>query len=112
MRTTIVEFPEFIRRADGLLSETDKQALIDYLSVYPRSGDVMQHTGGIRKLRWSCGGRGKSGGARVIYYYHDERIPLYLLTVFGKNEKENLTKAERNDLAKLVDLLVSSHLEK
>ena len=51
---------------------------------------------------------GKSGGVRVIYYYHSERIPLYLLTVFGKNEKNNLTKAEANALSKLVKLLVQA----
>lgn len=72
----------------------------------------MEGTGGIRKLRWGRGNRGKSGGVRVIYYYHDERIPLYLLTLFGKNERANLNKAERNDLAKLVDVLVATALEK
>ena len=72
----------------------------------------MKGTGGIRKLRWNRGSRGKSGGVRVIYYYHDERIPLYLLTVFGKNERANLSKAERNDLARLVDILVGIALEK
>lgn len=66
----------------------------------------MRGTGGIRKLRWSRSGRGKSGGVRVIYYFHSERIPLYLLTLFGKNEQENLTAAERNQLAGLVELLV------
>lgn len=49
---------------------------------------------------------GKSSGIRVIYYFYNEDIPLYLLTVFGKNEKDNLSKAERNDLTKLVRLLV------
>lgn len=72
----------------------------------------MEDTGGIRKLRWGRGNRGKSGGVRIIYYYHDQRIPLYLLTIFGKNEQANLTKAERNDLAKLVDILVKTALEK
>ena len=112
MRTTIVELPEFNRKATALLSETERHELIDYLSSYPRSGDIMQNTGGIRKLRWARGGRGKSGGVRVIYYYHDERIPLYLLTIFGKNEKDNLSKAERNDLAKLAEILVRTALEK
>jgi hypothetical protein len=112
MRTTIVELPEFRRRATSLLSDAEQQELIDYLSSYPRSGDLLRDTGGIRKLRWGRGGRGKSGGVRVIYYYHDERIPLYLLTLFGKNEKANLSKAERNDLAKLVEILVQTALEK
>lgn len=54
----------------------------------------------------------KVGGVRVIYYYHDVRIPLYLLTLFGKNEQANLSKADRNELAKLVKLLVLVALEK
>ena len=59
----------------------------------------------MRKLRWARGGRGKSGGVRVIYYFHGDAMPLYLLTVFGKNERDNLSKAERNDLAGLVRML-------
>lgn len=65
-------------------------------------------TGGIRKLRWVREGMGKSGGVRVIYYYHNDHIPLYLLTVFGKNQKANLSKAEANELSKLVKVLVQA----
>ena len=65
----------------------------------------MQGTGGIRKLRWARGGKGKSGGVRVIYYFQDRRIPLYLLTVFGKVEKESLSKADRTQLAELAGVL-------
>ncbi len=72
----------------------------------------MEGTGGVRKLRWGRQGRGKSGGVRVIYYVHSELMPLYLLTLFAKNERANLTKAERNELAGLVDILISAWLEK
>ena len=72
------------------------------------AGNIMQGTGGIRKLRWAAKGKGKSGGVIIIYYYHNESIPLFLLTVFGKGEKANLTKTERNDLAKLISLLVKT----
>jgi len=68
----------------------------------------MEGTGGIRKLRWARSGGGKSSGIRVIYYFHDESMPLYLLTAFGKNEKANLSKEERNLLAKAVKKLVAS----
>ena len=112
MLTSITELPEYIRRSLELLNEKEQKAVIDYLAEHPRAGDVMQGTGGIRKLRWGRGSRGKSSGVRVIYYYHDERIPLYLLTVFGKNERSNLSQSERNDLAKLVDLLIENALEK
>jgi len=112
MLTTVTELPEYIRRANELLNEAERKAIIDYLAVHPRSGDIMEGTGGIRKLRWARGDKGKSGGVRIIYYYHDQRIPLYLLTVFGKNEKANVTKSERNELAKLVAMLVQVALER
>ena len=68
----------------------------------------MAGPGGIRKLRWVREGMGKCGGARVIYYFHDNRIPLYLLSIFGKNEKANLSGAEANELSKLVKLLLKA----
>ena len=103
---TIAELPEFIRTADKLLSETERQDVIRYLAEHPKAGDLMEGTGGVRKLRWRRGGQGKSGGVRVIYYFHDELMPLYLLTLFAKGDQSNLSKAARNDLAGLVDLLV------
>ncbi|MFA7495635.1 MAG: type II toxin-antitoxin system RelE/ParE family toxin [Acidithiobacillus sp.] len=106
MLTTVTELPEYIRHANELLNEAERKSVIDYLAAHPRAGDIMEGTGGIRKLRWARGGKGKSGGVRIIYYYHNQRIPLYLLTIFGKNEKSNITKSERNELAKLVDVLV------
>lgn len=112
MLTTITELPEYIKRADALLTDIERKTLIDYLAEYPLVGDVMEGTGGIRKLRWSRGNKGKSGGVRVIYYYHDQRIPLYLLTMFGKGERANLSKADRNSLAKLVSILIHTALEK
>lgn len=72
----------------------------------------MKAQGGVRKLRWGRDGRGKSGGVRVIYYVHSELMPLYLLTLFAKNDRANLSKAERNELAKLVNLLIEVWLER
>lgn len=72
----------------------------------PLCGTLVAGGGGIRKVRFAIGGRGKSGGVRIIYYYHDPDNPIYLLTVFAKNEQSNLSAAERNALAKLVKLLV------
>jgi hypothetical protein len=81
---------------------------MDYLAAHPKAGVVMQGTGGIRKLRWVRESMGKRGGVRVIYYYHDERMPLYLLTIFGKGEKDNLTKAEQTALRRLVRMLIET----
>lgn len=105
---TIAEMPEFSRNAAGLLTGLECQALISHLAEHPCAGVLIAGTGGIRKLRWAREGMGKSGGVRVIYYYHDERIPLYLLSVFGKNQKASLSKAEANELSKLVKLLVQT----
>ncbi|NTV95678.1 MAG: type II toxin-antitoxin system RelE/ParE family toxin [Thiobacillus sp.] len=109
---TVAEVPEYIRRAEKLLSAEERRDIIDYLASHPKSGDLMEGTGGVRKLRWGRGGQGKSGGVRVIYYYHSEAMPLYLLTLFAKNERANLSKAERNDLAGLVDILVQAWFER
>lgn len=109
---TVAELPEYMRRADKLLSDAERRDVVDYLATHPKAGDVMEGTGGIRKLRWGRGGRGKSGGVRVVYYFHNEAMPLYLLALFAKNEQANLSKAERNELAGLVDILVSVWLEK
>ena len=106
---TIVEMPEFQKRSERLLSNSERISIINYLAKHPASGDIMQGTGGIRKLRWSAQGKGKSGGVRVIYYHHNESLPLFLLTVFGKGEKANLTKTESNDLAKITSLLVKNY---
>ncbi|MDX5446008.1 MAG: type II toxin-antitoxin system RelE/ParE family toxin [Zoogloeaceae bacterium] len=105
---TLAETPEYIRRAEKLLSEDERRDVVSYLALHPKAGDLLEGTGGIRKLRWSRGSRGKSAGVRVIYYFHSEAMPLYLLTLFGKNERANLSKAERNLLAALVDVLVTA----
>lgn len=109
---TIAEVPEYIRQAEKLLTETERRDVLSYLAAHPKAGDLIEGTGGIRKLRWGRGGRGKSGGVRVIYYYHSELMPLYLITLFAKNEQDNLSKAERNELAKLVDVLIAAWIER
>lgn len=105
---TVAETSAFQRKVIRLLSEHEREDLIAYLSEHPNAGVIMEGTGGIRKLRWTRSGSGKSGGVRVIYYFHNKSMPLYLLAVFGKNEKANLSKEERNLLAKAVKQLVAS----
>ena len=102
---TVAEVPEYLKRAARLLSQTERDAVVLHLSANPKAGDLMQGTGGVRKLRWAASNRGKSGGVRVIYYYHSDRIPLYLLTVFAKNERADLSQQERSDLKELTTLL-------
>ena len=103
---TIAELPEYIRRADKLMSAAERLDIVNYLAAHPKAGDLMEGTGGIRKLRWGRGAQGNSGGVRVIYYVRSDLMPLYLLTIFAKNERANISKSERNEMAELVDLLV------
>ncbi|GGF88119.1 MULTISPECIES: type II toxin-antitoxin system RelE/ParE family toxin [Cysteiniphilum] len=102
---TIVELPSYIKKASTCLTADNQKALVDYLAVYPEAGVIMEGTGGVRKLRWATENSGKSGGVRVIYYYYNETMPLYLIAMFKKSEKANLNKAERNDLVIMVELL-------
>lgn len=104
---TVVETPSFLRRAKGLLSESERADLVAYLAENPDIGKVMEGTGGVRKVRWAREGEGKSGGYRVIYYFHSEHIPLFALLIYGKNEKANLTQAEKNDMRRLTALLAA-----
>lgn len=105
---TIVELPQYLREAKRLLSEKEREAIINYLATNPKAGVIMQGTGGIRKLRWTRPGTGKRGGVRIIYYYYNQTIPLYLLTLFAKGDKSNLSKAEQNELVKFIQPLVKS----
>ncbi len=108
---TVVETPEFRRRVRGLLAETEREALIDHLAANPDAGEVMSGTGGARKFRWAAGGKGKSGGVRVITFYSGPPVPVFLLTVFGKGGKVNLSRAERNELRGVLGQLATAYRE-
>ena len=106
---TIVELPSYEARLKGRLTEGEAEDVKTVIAADPECGDVMKGTGGIRKVRFAVRGKGKSGGVRVVYYFYNETMPVFLLTVFAKSEKDNLTQRERNELAKLVRLLVESY---
>jgi len=95
----------FERTAKGLLTEDDLRRIELNLILNPWLGDTERGTGGVRKARFPLGGRGKSGGARVVYFFDGNRSTIYLLLAWPKGAKTSLTDAERNTLKQLVKTL-------
>jgi hypothetical protein len=103
---TVVEMHEFLSATKKLMDDEERAKLVEYLAFNPMAGDVIPGSGGVRKIRWGLEGRGKRGGARVIYFYHDMEMPLYLFTAFAKNEREDLDQSEIKAFNKLSQILV------
>ena len=105
---TVVETPEFQRRARSLMSEAERLALIDFVARNPLSG--VSIGGGVRKFRFAREGGGKSGGYRVIHFFSPEDgLPIFLITVFAKNEKAKLTPRETEIVKQLGEALAASY---
>jgi len=105
---TVVETPEFQRRARSLMSDEERLALIDFVARNPLSG--VSIGGGVRKFRYARDGGGKSGGYRVIHFFSpEEGLPIFLITIFAKNEKANLTSRETELVKQLGDALAANY---
>ncbi len=107
---TVVETPSYLAAAKVLLSETERAAIVDMVAADPECGVALG--GGIRKVRIGVDGRGKRGGGRVVFLYADSDIPVFLLTVFAKNEKSNLSRPEQQALAEMATRIVSNYRRK
>ena len=106
MTRIFVELPLFRSKWKALgLNDDDLKRLQEEILLDPKTGAVMQGTGGIRKIRFAFEHRGKSDSVRIIYIDFEVYEKIYLLTAYPKNEKDNLTKAERNELRELVKVL-------
>jgi hypothetical protein len=106
---TVVETPPYLADAERLFSAEERATIVDTVSHDPRCGVVIPGTGGLRKLRVAASGRGKRGGARVIYLFGGDTVPVFLLAVFAKNERSDLSPAERNRLVKMTADLVRTY---
>lgn len=102
---TVAETPLFVRQAADVWDETERDAFVTFIASNPTVGDVIPDTGGVRKVRWGRAGSGKRGGTRVIYFYHDAGRPLYLLMVYAKAQREDLTPDERRAVRALAAML-------
>jgi len=104
---TVVELPEFQKFAKDCLNEKECMEIINYIAANPNQGDIIRGTGGIRKLRFALSNnKGKSGGMRIIYFYHNENMPVFLITGFIKSKIQNLTQDSCNKLKKLSEALI------
>jgi len=99
----IIETSVFTRRVQDLLTDEEYRELQTALINRPTAGTLLQGSGGLRKVRWALPGRGQSGGARVIYYWAVEQGQLLMLFMFAKNERDDLSPAQRKMLRQIVE---------
>jgi mRNA-degrading endonuclease RelE of RelBE toxin-antitoxin system len=85
-----IEASAFTKYIFDYLSEDEFWGLQNFLIQYPEAGKVIRGSGGIRKVRWSMSGKGKRGGARIIYYFNKQNNEIWLLTIYSKSEMENI----------------------
>jgi hypothetical protein len=107
MINEFIELSPFTKAAESLLGLEGLRLLQAALIKDPEAGDVIPGGRGLRKVRVALPGRGKRGGARVIYYLHTPEGQCFLLAIYAKNEAESLTKAEVRELSKIVAVLTS-----
>ena len=102
---TVVELRSFLRMAADIWDEADRADFVDFIARNPDIGDLIPGLGGIRKVRWRRPGMGRRVGARVVYYYHDLDMPLFLLLAYAKAWRGDMTPDEKkrvHDLASAI----------
>ena len=99
---SVIELPGYRRRADELFSSAEQDAIVDLIAYEPTCGDLIPGTGGLRKVRVGRGGSGKRGGARVIYYFYNADHPVFIVAIYAKNEKADLSAQDKKKFSALV----------
>ncbi|TIO70151.1 type II toxin-antitoxin system RelE/ParE family toxin [Mesorhizobium sp.] len=108
----VAETPLFIKQAAELFTEEERTELIDFLAANPQAGDEIPGAGGVRKLRFAAKGKGKRGGARVIYYWYSDEAPIYALLAYGKNQKTDLEPDEAKAVAAFAKAIKAANRSK
>jgi hypothetical protein len=106
---TVVETPGYLKAAEAIFSQAERERIVDMVAANPECGEVIQGTGGFRKVRVARSGMGKRGGARIIYILRGAGFPIFLTMAYAKNERENLTMQERNVLSKRADEIFAKY---
>ena len=104
---TVVELATFVKRAKAIMSDEERLAIVDHVAANPESGVALG--GGLRKVRIGREGGGKSGGYRTLFVFGGVDLPLFLVTVFAKNEKDNLSQAELAEVVQLSKALLATY---
>jgi hypothetical protein len=104
MKAVFIESSIFEKHRSDYMSDDEYSVLQCELLTEPIRGDVIQGTGGLRKIRMAVKGKGKRGGARVIYYYFNRHSRFYLLTVYAKNEMSDLTTPQKKQLKDFMEV--------
>jgi hypothetical protein len=104
---TVVELDSFVRRAKAIMSDAEREGIVSFVAANPEAGVPLG--GGLRKLRVPRPGGGKSGGYRTIYVFGGSAVPLFLVTVYAKNEKDNLSNAEQAAAVELAKQLLATY---
>jgi hypothetical protein len=100
---TVIETPAYLASAkDEKVTDEEREEIVSFIAKNPTTGELMVGTAGARKVRIAGRGKGKSGGYRVITFYAAEDIPVFLLDIYSKDSQANLSKAERNELRKIL----------
>lgn len=106
---SVLETRSFSVDAKRLMTEEELAELTMYVATNPREGEIIPRTRGVRKLRWPLLQKGKRTGARVIYFHHNRSMPIFLLAIYSKNQKIDLSETEKRQVKNLVTELVTEY---
>jgi len=100
---TVIETPVYAGKVERTLTDDEREAFAAFIAQKPMAGSVVRGSGGVRKVRWARKGKGKSGGARVIYYNRLENGEIWLLTIFAKSDRSTVPSHELKMIKEVID---------
>jgi hypothetical protein len=109
---TVAETDTFVRLVASLWSDDERLEFVDYIARNPGAGAIIPDTGGVRKIRWRRQGRGKRGGVRVIYYYLHAGAPLFLLTIYAKARRDDLSPDAKRAVQNLTTRIKNAYRQR
>ncbi|MFI4938599.1 MAG: type II toxin-antitoxin system RelE/ParE family toxin [Candidatus Berkiellales bacterium] len=104
-----IETSMFTKLSSNYLSDAQYRELQQFLVENPNAGDIIKETGGLRKLRWATGTKGKRGGIRIVYYFYSSKDQIYLMTLYAKNEVSDLSSEDKKTLKKILEKMLKGH---